>query len=251
VTFEGVELRVRRWHGGRRALDAFDVDIAPGSTVALVGPSGSGKSTVLRLLQRVHQPHRGARAARRARPARAAGGSVRRQLGVVPQEVVLFAGSVAANIAYGRPSATRAEVEAAARAANAHEFISALPGGYEWRVGEGGRGLSGGQRQRVAIARAFLVDPAVLLLDEATAALDTESERAVQDALRALRRGRTTLIVAHRLNTVRDADRILVLADGRVVGDGPHDRLVHTCPVYQALVREQLGDAAPRLTLAA
>lgn len=254
VTLDGVSFaydEAPAGRGGRRALDGVTIDVAPGETVALVGPSGSGKSTVLRLVQRLHRPTAGRVLLDGHDLCGLRAASVRRQLGVVPQEVVLFAGSVAANIAYGRPSASRAEVEAAARAANAHEFIMALPGGYEARVAEGGRGLSGGQRQRLAIARAFLVDPAVLLLDEATAALDTESERAVQDALRALRAGRTTLIVAHRLNTVRDADRIVVLADGRVVGDGPHDRLVQTCPVYQALVREQLGDAAPRMSLAA
>jgi ABC-type multidrug transport system fused ATPase/permease subunit len=166
---------------------------------------------------------------------------VRRQLGVVPQDVVLFNDSVAANIAYGRPNASRADVEAAARAANAHDFITRLPGGYRYRVGEGGRGLSGGQRQRIAIARAFLVDPAILLLDEATAALDTESERAVQAALSRLRAGRTTFIVAHRLNTIRDADRILVVRDGRVASDGRHDDLLVRCPTYAALVRHQLA----------
>jgi ABC-type multidrug transport system fused ATPase/permease subunit len=245
VTFEGVSFAYDGATGGRRALDALDVDIAPGSTVALVGPSGSGKSTVLRLLQRVHQPTAGRVLldGHDLRGLQAA--SVRRQFGVVPQEVVLFAGSVAANIAYGRPSATRAEVEAAARAANAHDFILGLPNGYEHHLAEGGRGLSGGQRQRVAIARAFLVDPAVLLLDEATAALDTESERLVQAALRDLRRGRTTLVVAHRLNTIRDADRILVLRDGRVVGDGTHEQLLAGCLTYQALVREQIGPAMP------
>jgi ATP-binding cassette subfamily B protein len=254
VTFEGVSFAYDGGTGGRRALDAFDVDIAPGSTVALVGPSGSGKSTVLRLLQRVHQPTAGRVLldGHDLRGLQAA--SVRRQLGVVPQEVVLFAGSVAANIAYGRPSATRAEVEAAARAANAHDFILGLPNGYEHHLAEGGRGLSGGQRQRVAIARAFLVDPAVLLLDEATAALDTESERLVQAALRDLRRGRTTFVVAHRLNTIRDADRILVLRDGRVVGDGTHEQLLAACPTYQGLAREQMGTGSAdmsRLTLAA
>ena len=243
VTFENV--RFSYGGDGRPALDGLRIDIAPGETVALVGPSGGGKSTVLRMVQRVHAPTAGRVLldGHDLRGLQAA--SVRRQLGVVPQEVVLFAGSVAANIAYGRPNATRAEVEAAARAANAHDFITALPGAYEHHLGEGGRGLSGGQRQRVAIARAFLVDPAILLLDEATAALDTESERAVQDALRALRRGRTTLVVAHRLNTVRDADRILVVERGRVVGDGPHERLLAECPTYAALVAEQMG-GAPR-----
>jgi ABC-type multidrug transport system fused ATPase/permease subunit len=176
--------------------------------------------------------------------------TVRQQFGVVPQDVVLFNDSVAANIAYGRPTAPREDVVAAAMAANAHEFIVKLPEGYDTRVGEGGRALSGGQRQRLAIARAFLVDPAVLLFDEATAALDTESEQAVQDALRAFRRGRTTFIIAHRLNTVRDADRILVVSDGRIVGDGRHENLVASCPEYARLVRHQLGveageDVAP------
>ncbi|MFL5577631.1 MAG: ABC transporter ATP-binding protein, partial [Gemmatimonadaceae bacterium] len=234
------------YRGDRKALDRLDITIAPGETVALVGPSGGGKSTILRLLQRMHHPGEG-RVLIDGHDLRTLEiATVRRQLGVVPQDVVLFNDSVAANIAYGRPSATRAEVEAAARAANAHDFIMQLPKGYDSRVGEGGRSLSGGQRQRVAIARAFLVDPAVLLLDEATAALDTESEQAVQDALRSLRRGRTTFIVAHRLNTVRDADRILVIGGGRVVGDGTHDALIASCPTYAALVRHQLGaDAVP------
>jgi len=167
----------------------------------------------------------------------------------VPQDVVLFNDSVASNIAYGRPAAPREQVVAAAMAANAHEFIMKLPDGYDTRVGEGGRSLSGGQRQRVAIARAFLVNPAVLLFDEATASLDTESEEAVQQALQAFRRGRTTFIIAHRLNTIRDADRILVVSDGRIVGDGRHDDLVTACPEYARLVRHQLGveavDAQP------
>ncbi|AHG91102.1 ABC transporter related protein [Gemmatirosa kalamazoonensis] len=240
VRFEGVRFE---YHPGRPAIDALDLVVAPGQTVALVGPSGSGKSTMLRLLQRQHHPDAGRVLLDGVDVRGLQIASVRRQLGVVPQEVVLFSDSVAANIAYGRPSATRAEVEAAARAANAHEFIVQLPGGYDHRLGEGGRGLSGGQRQRIAIARAFLVDPAVLLLDEATAALDTESEHAVQGALRSLRAGRTTFIVAHRLNTVRDADRIVVLRDGRIVGDGAHDTLVESCPTYAALVRHQL--AAP------
>jgi len=238
VRFEGVSFG---YTAGRRALRHFDVAIAAGETVALVGPSGSGKSTVLKLLQRVHNPTEG-RVLIDGHDLRGLEiASVRRQFGTVPQDVVLFNDSVAANISYGRPSATRAEVVAAARAANAHQFITQLPQGYDTRVGEGGRGLSGGQRQRIAIARAFLVDPAVLLFDEATAALDTESEVAVQDALRAFRRGRTTFIIAHRLNTVRDADRILVVSEGRIVGDGPHEALLESCPAYASLVRHQLG----------
>jgi ABC-type multidrug transport system fused ATPase/permease subunit len=241
IRFERVSFEYRNGH---KALDGLDVTVQAGETVALVGPSGSGKSTILQLLQRINNPTSGRilidgldlRSLRIA--------SVRRQYGAVPQDVVLFNDSIAANISYGRPTATREEVIAAARAANAHDFIIDLAKGYDSRVGEGGRGLSGGQRQRIAIARAFLVDPAVLLLDEATAALDTESERAVQEALRSLRRGRTTFIVAHRLNTVRDADRILVISEGRVVGSGAHEELLATCPTYATLVRHQMGEGA-------
>ncbi|HET7456772.1 MAG TPA: ABC transporter ATP-binding protein [Gemmatimonadaceae bacterium] len=248
VTFEGVRFAYR---GDRMALDGLDVAVKPGETVALVGPSGSGKSTVLRLMQRIHHPTEGRVLldGHDLRFLRIEG--ARRQFGVVPQEVVLFNASVAANIAYARPTATRDEVVAAAVAAGAHEFIMQLPGGYESGVGEGGRSLSGGQRQRIAIARAFLVDPAILLLDEATAALDPVSERAVQDALKALRGGRTTFIVAHRLNTVRDADRILVLEHGRVVGDGTHDELLERCPTYATLVHTQLAVEKPAPTAAA
>ena len=230
------------YRSGRKALDDLDVTVEAGETVALVGPSGSGKSTILQLLQRIHNPTSGRILIDGAdlRSLRIA--TVRRQYGAVPQDVVLFNDSVAANISYGRPTATRAEVMAAAQAANAHEFIVQLAKGYDTRVGEGGRALSGGQRQRIAIARAFLVDPAVLLLDEATAALDTESEQAVQEALRSLRRGRTTFIVAHRLNTVRDADRILVIAEGRVVASGSHGELLERCPTYATLVRHQMGE---------
>ncbi|MEO7711289.1 MAG: ABC transporter ATP-binding protein [Gemmatimonadaceae bacterium] len=238
IRFERVSFEYR---SGRKALDDFDVTIPAGETVALVGPSGSGKTTILQLLQRIHNPTSG-RVLIDGRDLRALLiATVRRQYGAVPQDVVLFNDSVAANISYGRPSATREEVMAAAMAANAHEFILDLAKGYDTRVGEGGRSLSGGQRQRIAIARAFLVDPAVLLLDEATAALDTKSERAVQDALRSLRRGRTTFIVAHRLNTVRDADRILVIAEGRVIGSGKHDELLSTCTTYATLVEHQMG----------
>lgn len=243
IRFEQVSFEYR---GGRKALDDFDVSIAAGETVALVGPSGSGKSTLLQLLQRVHAPTAG-RVLIDDQDLRALQiSSVRRQYGVVLQDVVLFNDSVSANIAYGRPAATGDEIVAAARAANAHEFIGQLAEGYDTLVGESGRALSGGQRQRIAIARAFLVDPAVLLLDEATAALDSESEQAVQDALRSLRQGRTTFIVAHRLNTVRDADRILMLKEGRLIGNGTHECLMSTCSAYASLVRLQLRDGTSR-----
>jgi len=238
VRFENVSFAYRT---DRKALDRLDLTVAPGATVALVGPSGSGKSTILRLLQRLHHPTEGRVLIDDHDLRTLEIATVRRQFGVVPQDVVLFNDSVAANISYGRPSASRAEIAAAAIAANAHEFILQLPKGYDSRVGEGGRALSGGQRQRIAIARAFLVNPAVLILDEATAALDAESEQAVQAALRSLRQGRTTFIVAHRLNTVRDADRILVVSEGRVVGDGTHETLLAACPTYARLVRHQLA----------
>ena len=238
IRFESVTFGYRQEHN---ALDQFDIDVRPGETVALVGPSGAGKSTVFRLLQRVHNPMRG----RVLVDGRDLGtlkvATVREQFGVVPQDIVLFNDSIAANISYGRPKATRADVIVAAKAANAHEFIMQLPNGYDTRVGEDGRTLSGGQRQRIAIARAFLVNPAVLLFDEATSALDAESEQAVQQALRRFRQGRTTFIIAHRLSTVRDADRIIVMENGSVVGEGTHDALLESCAAYAALVRHQLG----------
>ncbi|HEX2780280.1 MAG TPA: ABC transporter ATP-binding protein [Gemmatimonadaceae bacterium] len=243
ITFDQVGFGYR---DHQKALDGFDVTVEPGETVALVGPSGSGKSTVFRLLQRVHNPGSGRVLIDGNDLRTLAIATVRQQFGVVPQDVVLFNDSIAANIAYGRPTAPREQVMAAAMAANAHEFIMKLPDGYDTKVGEGGRALSGGQRQRVAIARAFLVNPAVLLFDEATAALDTESEVAVQEALRAFRRGRTTFIIAHRLNTVRDADRILVVSEGRIVGDGRHEDLVASCPTYARLVKHQLSVDASR-----
>jgi ATP-binding cassette subfamily B protein len=249
IRFENVSFGYR---DNQTALDQLEFTVSPGETIALVGPSGSGKSTIFRLLQRVYNPGAG-RVLIDDRDLRTLEiATVRQQFGVVPQDVVLFNDSVASNIAYGRPTAPREQVIAAAIAANAHEFIMKLPEGYDTRVGEGGRSLSGGQRQRVAIARAFLVNPVILLFDEATASLDTESEEAVQQALQAFRRGRTTFIIAHRLNTVRDADRILVLSEGRIVGDGRHDALVTGCAEYARLVRHQLGveavDAEPERT---
>jgi ATP-binding cassette subfamily B protein len=197
-----------------------------GERIALVGPSGAGKSTIVALLLRFYDPE-GGRILIDGRDAREyAREDLRGQMAVVPQEVLLFGGTVAENIAYGRPGASQAEIEDAARKANAHAFISGFPEGYETRVGERGIQLSGGQRQRVAIARAILKDPAILLLDEATSSLDSESESLVQEALETLMHGRTSLIIAHRLATVRTADRIFVIKEGETVESGTHAELV-------------------------
>jgi ATP-binding cassette subfamily B protein len=211
---------------GDEALAGVDVTIAAGETVALVGETGAGKSTIVKLIARFYDPTTGA--------VRIDGidlrdfdlGAFRRQLGVVPQEAFLFTGTIRDNIAYGRPDATDAEVEAAARAVGAHEFVVGLPGGYDAPVSERGRSLSAGQRQLVALARAQLVDPAVLLLDEATSQLDLASESRVQRAMGVVSAGRTTVLVAHRLPTARTADRILVIAGGRVAEEGTHDELL-------------------------
>ncbi len=197
----------------------------PGERIALVGPSGSGKSTLISLILRLYDPQRG-RVLVDGRDAREYPlSALRRQMSIVPQEVLLFGGSIADNIAYGRPGAGRADVEAAARRANAHDFITAFPEGYETLVGDRGVRLSGGQRQRIAIARAILKDPAILILDEATSSLDSGSERLIQEGLEHLMEGRTTFIIAHRLATVRDADKILVLVGGQVVEVGTHEEL--------------------------
>ena len=237
VRFEGVSFGYRT---DEPTVRDVSFEIAPGECVALVGASGSGKSTVCKLLLALHRPDAGRISIDGIDIGGVTAGSHRRQIGVVPQAVELFNATVHTNIAYGRPDATRADVEQAARAARAHEFVDRLRDGYDTVIGIDGRSLSGGQRQRLAIARAFLLDPPILLLDEATSALDTETERLVNEAVRALARGRATMIVAHRLATVRDADRILVMERGRIVATGTHEHLLETCPVYVELVRHQM-----------
>ncbi|MEZ4318101.1 MAG: ABC transporter transmembrane domain-containing protein [Myxococcota bacterium] len=230
-------------------LSAFDLEIDPGRVVALVGPSGSGKSTVAQLMTRFYDPQDG----RILLDGRALvdldGKSLRRHIGVVAQEPMLFATSIADNIRYGRPDATDEQVRAAARTANAEAFIDQFPEGFETLVGERGVRLSGGQKQRIAIARAILKNPRVLILDEATSALDSESEHLVQEALDRLMEGRTTLVIAHRLSTVRDADEVIVLDHGRVVERGAHDELVKRADgLYRKLVERQFRDGGPVLS---
>ncbi|MEO0938023.1 MAG: ABC transporter transmembrane domain-containing protein [Pseudomonadota bacterium] len=227
---------------GTQALDGVALNIAPGETVAFVGPSGAGKTTLFQLLLRFYDPAAGRITIDGVDLAQLARSEFRRHIALVPQDPVIFATSALENIRFGRPDATDAEVEAAARAAAAHDFIAALPDGYGSYLGERGVMLSGGQKQRVAIARAILRAAPILLLDEATSALDAESERAVQAAFDTLSEGRTTLIVAHRLATVKKADRIVVLDGGRIVAQGPHDALVAEGGLYARLARLQFTD---------
>ncbi|WP_108835949.1 ABC transporter transmembrane domain-containing protein [Tateyamaria sp. Alg231-49] len=224
------------------ALDGTSFDIQPGETVAFVGPSGAGKTTVIQMLLRFYDPQSGHVRLDGVDVATLERETFRQNIALVPQDPMIFAASAAENIAFGRPGASRQEVEAAAKAAAAHDFVSALPQGYDSPLGERGVMLSGGQKQRIAIARAILRDAPVLLLDEATSALDAESERAVQDAVDKLAKGRTTLIVAHRLATVKKADRIIVLDQGRIVAQGPHDALVDEGGLYARLARLQFTD---------
>ena len=227
-------------------LDGVSLRVAPGETVALVGPSGGGKSTILSLLPRFYDVTGGAVTINGADVRALRIHDLRDHIALVTQEPFLFDDTIAANIAYGRPGATQAQIEDAARSAAAHDFITALPEGYATRAGEAGLRLSGGQRQRIAIARAFVKDAPILLLDEATSALDTESEALVQAALERLMQGRATLMIAHRLSTVRNADRIYVIEAGRVVEEGSHDALVARGGLYSRLARQQsLDGAAP------
>jgi ATP-binding cassette subfamily B protein len=226
------------------ALSDFTLDVRRGETVAVVGPSGAGKSTSFQLLLRFYDPESGVIRIDGSDISRLRPEDLRRQIGFVPQDTVLFGASARENIGYGRPGASDAQIEAAARAAAADEFITGLPAGYDTFLGERGTRLSGGQRQRIAIARAVLKDPPILLLDEATSALDAESERLVQAALGELMRGRTTLVIAHRLATVLKADRIAVLDAGRLVAVGSHAQLMRESPLYARLAALQFNAAA-------
>ncbi|RJP64808.1 MAG: ATP-binding cassette domain-containing protein [Comamonadaceae bacterium] len=241
---EGVSFR----YGSRTVIRDLSLEIRPGEMIGLVGHSGSGKSTLVNLLCRFYDVSEGAIRIDGIDIRRVAVADYRRHIGLVLQEPFLFFGTIAENIAYGKPGATHAEIIAAARAAHAHEFILRLPQGYDSLVGERGQGLSGGERQRISIARALLIDPRILILDEATSSVDTETEKEIQKALDNLVQGRTTIAIAHRLSTLRKADRLVVMDRGAVVELGPHDELMalrgHYWRLYEAQARKEQEAAA-------
>jgi len=238
IRFDNVGFSYRQ---DARALDGVTLDIPAGAMVALVGASGSGKSTLMNLLPRLYEPDAGRILIDGHDIAQATLRSVRARIAMVSQDAVVFNMSALENIAFGRPGASRAEIIQAATNAAANDFIAALPNGYDTPLGEGGGGLSGGQRQRIALARAFLKDAPILLLDEATSALDAESETKIQEALARLTKGRTTLVIAHRLSTVKDADLIAVMDKGRIVEVGKHDPLIAKDGVYARQAKLQLA----------
>jgi len=238
VVFETVRFAYPT-RGNVFVLDGVSFHVRPGEKVAIVGPSGAGKSTVFHLLLRFHDPSSGEVRLDGVPVSELALDALRSRIAIVPQDSVIFSADAMENIRYGRPGASDADVQAAARAAHAHEFIAALPEGYRTFLGERGVRLSGGQRQRIAIARAMLKNPPLLLLDEATSALDAESERMVQAALEAAMKDRTTIVIAHRLATVQRADRIVVMEAGQVVETGTHASLITAGGLYARLAALQ------------
>ncbi|HEY5648741.1 MAG TPA: ATP-binding cassette domain-containing protein, partial [Nitrospiria bacterium] len=238
VTFQNVHFA---YDPAIPVLNDISLRVSPGEMVALVGPSGAGKSTLIHLIHRFYDPSGGTVEIDGVDIKTVRRGTLYAQIGLVPQETILFGGSIRENIRYGRLDASDEEITEAARSANAHDFITEFPKGYETIVGEKGINLSGGQRQRIAIARAILKDPRLLILDEATSSLDNESEAAIQEALDRLMAGRTTFIIAHRLTTIQKAHRIFVLEKGRIVEEGTHDQLIEQGGLYHHLYTLKLA----------
>ena len=239
VCFSYKDVELSEGGDARPVIDHLNLSIRPGETIALVGPSGGGKSTTCSLLPRFYDIDAGSITIDGQDVREVTQESLRRAIGLVQQDVYLFDGTIGENIAYGRPDASAAEIEQAARRANIHDFIASLPDGYDTVVGERGSRLSGGQKQRVAIARVFLKDPAILILDEATSALDNESEEAVQESLERLAQDRTTIIIAHRLSTIKNADEIATVERGQVVERGTHEELLARGGTYARYYRMQ------------